>query len=120
MGRLGIEDMLNFADEEQALHWHLTANHFPPIHESFIPIAQHVIGRATEAVVMEDPSIWEEAVKMPNGKTMTVGSIYEGLHLDSFVDHRLNASTGLDEEDDDFEDEDWGSDEDEEDDEEDE
>jgi len=29
MGRATIEDMLDYADEEFALHWHLTANHYP-------------------------------------------------------------------------------------------
>jgi len=97
MGRLGIDDMLNFTNEEQALHWHLTANHYPPIHDSFIPIAQQVIERATEAVVVEDESIWQEQIKMPNGKTMSVADIYEGLHLDSFVAHRLTEDDEGDE-----------------------
>ena len=36
-------NMLDHTDEEAALHWHLTANHYPPIHECFLPIAQQVI-----------------------------------------------------------------------------
>ena len=87
MGRATIEDMLHHTDEEAALHWHLTANHYPPIHECFVPIAKQVIERAATAV--EDPKVWAEAITMPNGKTMRVGEICSALHLGQFVEARL-------------------------------
>ena len=89
MGRNRAIEMLSCVGEEVALRDHLQANHYPPIHESFIPIAQQAIERAAEAVFCEDESIWQEAIEMPNGKTLTVSEIYEGLHLEPFVEYRL-------------------------------
>lgn len=91
MGRATIEDMLDYADEEFALHWHLTANHYPPIHACFLPIAQQVIERAVAAV--DDADVWNEQVLMPNGCTMTVRTIHDGLHLDEFVRARIEKGS---------------------------
>lgn len=61
-----------------ALTWHLTSNHFPPIHRDFIPVAKEAIERANEGD-------WDHEILMPNGLTRTVSQIVEGLHLDSFL-----------------------------------
>ncbi len=90
MGRATVEDMLEWADEDRALEWHLTANHFPPIHPVFIPLAKQVIERAVAAT--EDPAVWDEAVRMPNGRTTTVREIVGGLHLWPFVEARIEAT----------------------------
>lgn len=95
MGRSTIEDMLDHTEEDFALHWHLTANHYPPIHACFLPIAKQVIDRAVAAV--NDPSVWDEQVPMPNGRTTTVRSIHDGLHLSEFVEARLEREPASDE-----------------------
>ncbi len=89
MGRATIEDMLDHTDESQALEWHLTGNHYPPIHRCFLPIARQAIERAVVAVQLDDPLIWAEPVQMPNGKTMPVGEICAALHLGEFVQARI-------------------------------
>jgi hypothetical protein len=43
MGRCTIEDTLDQATEDEALAWHLTANHYPPIHRCFLPIARQTV-----------------------------------------------------------------------------
>ena len=91
MGRNTIEDFLDHADEETALHWHLTANHYPPIHSCFMPIAKQVIERAVAAV--DDPLIWAELVQLPNGRKMRVGEICTALHLGEFVEARIERSS---------------------------
>lgn len=62
-----------------ALHWHLTANHFPPISPTFIPAAKEAIERANGCD-------WTSTIEMPNGRSLTVAQIIEGMHLDSFVE----------------------------------
>jgi len=79
MGRLQAEEMVSRLKQEQALEWHLGCNHFPPIHKSFIPIAQ-------EAIKLANQGIHDRIIKMPNGKELTVEAIIDGLHLDSFLD----------------------------------
>lgn len=79
MGRMQAEEMRELLSRNQALRWHLQSNHYPPIHEIFIPIAEEAIERANAGE-------WEKEIEMPNGKTLTVGEIVEGLHLDSFLD----------------------------------
>lgn len=95
MGRATIEDMLDYTEEDFALHWHLTANHYPPIHECFLPIAQQVIEKAVAAV--NDPVVWDGPVLLPNGRTMTVRQIHDGLHLAEFVEARLEREPASDE-----------------------
>jgi hypothetical protein len=80
--------MLEWADQDQALEWHLTANHYPPIHSCFVPTAKQAIDRAAIAAT-EDPAVWDEAITMPNGRTMSVREIVGGLHLWPFVEARL-------------------------------
>ncbi len=80
-------NMLDHTDEEAALHYHLTAKHYPPIHECFLPIAQQVIDRAVAAV--DDANVWNEQIPMPNGRPMTVRAIHDGLHLEEFVRARI-------------------------------
>ncbi len=84
-------NMLDHTDEEAALRWHLTENHYPPIHECFLPIAQQVIDRAVAAV--DDANVWNEQIPMPNGRPMTVRAIHDGLHLDVFVRARIEKGS---------------------------
>lgn len=69
----------NKVDIDIMLLWHLTGNHYPPVHRVFIPIAKKAIEKANEGN-------WEEIIQMPNGKALSVAKIIEELHLDSFLD----------------------------------
>ena len=88
-------NMLDHTGEEAALQRHLTAKHYPPIHECFLPIAQQVIERAVAAV--HDANVWNEQIPMPNGRPMTVRAIHDNLHLDEFVAARLEREPASDE-----------------------
>ena len=64
---------------EQAVAIHLRANHYPPVHEAFIPIA-------VEAIKFANDAKWDAELEYPNGLTRTVAHTIEGLHLDAFLD----------------------------------
>lgn len=63
---------------EQAVAIHLKANHYPPVHEAFIPIA-------VEAINLANQGDWEAVQEYPNGIERTVAHTIEGLHLDAYV-----------------------------------
>lgn len=82
MGRLAAEDMLNHADFETALHWHLVGNHFPPIHEDFHPAAK-------QAIELVNKRQGLTPINLPNGLVKTANEVVDGLHLDFFLDPDL-------------------------------
>jgi hypothetical protein len=90
MGRATVEDMLEHATEDQALEWHLTTNHFPPIHVCFVPVAKQAIARGV--VATEAPAVWDEAITMRNKRTMTVREIVGALHLWPFIEARIEGT----------------------------
>jgi hypothetical protein len=62
-----------------SLRWHLSYNHYPPVSIAFIPTAKRAIELANEGE-------WDTEIEMPNGITLEVGAIIEGLHLDFYLD----------------------------------
>lgn len=83
MGRQQAEEMVTLLKEDQALQWHLQYNHYPPIDLAFVPIAQ-------KAIELAKKENWEEVIKMPNGKSLTVVKIIEGMHLETFLEELSN------------------------------
>jgi hypothetical protein len=79
MGKSQAMEMVKLLQQEQALIWHLQYNHYPPISPIFFDTAK-------EAIELADEGDWDSTITMPNGVSMTVGGIIEGLHLDSFLD----------------------------------
>lgn len=84
MGNLQSEDMARLTragavDIDTALSWHLTSNHYPPVHPVFLPIAKEAIARA-------NAGDWDSVLDLPNGKRLTVATIVEELHLDFFLE----------------------------------
>ena len=63
---------------ETALAIHLKSNHYPPIHEAFIPVAK-------EAIALAEDEEWDAELTYPNGLVRTVAHTVEGLHLDAFI-----------------------------------
>ena len=63
---------------DSALTWHLQANHFPPIHKDFLPVAKEAIERANDGD-------WDHEITMPNGQVRTVSFIVDGMHLSNFI-----------------------------------
>jgi len=72
---MAVEQM----QQEQAVRHHLQYNHYPPVHGSFVPVAQ----RAIELVNKGD---YSTKIEMPNGRLLTTAEIVEGLHLDCFLE----------------------------------
>jgi hypothetical protein len=81
MGRTSLQDTLNYTKKEQALKWHLQANHFPPVSSDFLPAARKAIKEGNKGN-------WSKEIKMPNGVIKKVSEIIEGLHLDEFLDNQ--------------------------------
>lgn len=79
MGRMGAESMREHAGDETALRWHLSSNHYPPVHPVFLETAR-------QAITLANQGEWDAVITMPNGITKSVAGIIEGLHLESFIE----------------------------------
>ena len=64
---------------DQALVFHLTANHYPPVHADFFPPIR-------EAIRLANESQWDATVGLPNGRVLSVASVIEQLHLGEFLE----------------------------------
>ena len=85
MGKAQAEEMMlltqqGVIDEDQMIEWHLTSNHFPPVHRVFVETAK-------EAIRLANEGNWDAEVTMPNGLVRTVSFIVDGLHLGEFVNY---------------------------------
>ena len=78
MGRQSLTGMLEVASFDQALSWHLTANHYPPVHSDFHPFAK-------KAIELANDDDFETVLTLPNGVEKSVAGIIEGLHLEQFL-----------------------------------
>lgn len=78
MGNLQASEMASLLQEDVALTWHLTSNHYPPIHLDFLPIAQQALKLARQ----DD---YDTIIDMPNGISKSVADIIDGLHLETFL-----------------------------------
>lgn len=68
-----------------ALHWHLTANHFPAIDPVWVNVAVEAIEAANGGFY---DTILDRPVDYIRGglATITVEEVIEGLHLEAFTD----------------------------------
>jgi hypothetical protein len=80
MGRAQAEEMASLTDLSTAVSWHLKSNHYPPVHEAFLPVA-------LEAIELASQGDWDTIQEYPNGIERTVAHTIEGLHLDTYVTH---------------------------------
>lgn len=84
MGRLGVEDMLEHGTVEQALTWHLTSNHFPPIPVAIVPVAKR-------AILYANQGRWDSLLTLPPGMTWRghtrapVSACVDAWHLEAFL-----------------------------------
>ena len=84
MGNLHAMEFAGMVSEgelklEQAIGWHLSSNHYPPIDKAFVPVA-------VEAIALANDGEWDAELEYPNGLTRTVAHTIEGLHLGAFLD----------------------------------
>lgn len=84
MGNLHSREFAGLVSEgelrlEQAIAIHLKGNHYPPIHDAFVPVA-------VEAINLANEGSWYAELEYPNGLTRTVLHTIEGLHLEAFLD----------------------------------
>jgi hypothetical protein len=89
MGQMNGEAMAAAVGEGEttmrmALTWHLTSNHFPPVHTIFVDAAM-------EAVQLAADEDFDETIELPNGKVLAVTEIIDELHLWPFVDNVIGA-----------------------------
>ena len=84
MGRMALEGMLEQASEDQALRWHLSSNHFPPLPESLIPVAKRAIqaarrGQWSMKITLPEEFTWK------GQSTAPVSACITEWHLDAFI-----------------------------------
>jgi len=85
MGTMNAEEMAAAVGEGEtsmrmALTWHLTSNHFPPVHTIFVDVA-------IRAIMCAAAEEFDEVIEMPNGVSLSVTEIVDQLHLWPFVDN---------------------------------
>lgn len=85
MGALNAQDMAAAAGEGEvsmrmALNWHLTSNHFPPVHTIFVDSCMQAIRWAA----IES---YDAIIELPNGRAVSVETLCDELHLWPFVDN---------------------------------
>ena len=108
MGRMGAEGMNEAVQEglvdlRGALSWHLRANHYPPLPETYIEVCEKVLEAVANAGPYPDgylfPEVLEEEIWLPDDLDprprqarnlggrwcATVGTLIDILHLDSFI-----------------------------------
>lgn len=84
MGNLQAQEMGELLEIRQALSWHLTSNHFPPV-------PTIMIDPCLEAIANANDGEWDKMVSLPEGvgyKGLTVApteAIIEQHHLYSFL-----------------------------------
>lgn len=99
MGYLSAFDAAQVAELNQALEWHLTSNHYPPVSVDLIPACKQAIQTFVVAAGSTDnlgedhvfKQLNETMVELPNGKFISVVELVDALHLDAFVDSILNG-----------------------------
>lgn len=85
MGSLAAMDMVEQADPDTALRWHLTSNHFPPLPGDIFPVAKRVIARINAG------EEWHKQVRLPEGTTWRgrrlapLWACVDAWHLDAFL-----------------------------------
>lgn len=92
MGSMSAIGMKEMTEElrlplESALEWHLRANHYPPVHPVFIPVAMEAIQCARIGDYREELDL--EKITGDTGfrkPVMTVHEIMDGLHLWDYLD----------------------------------
>ena len=85
MGYLSAVDMLNHANRNVALRWHLQSNHYPPIPDCMLPVVRRAISYAARGK-------WETLLTLPegvshkkHGKRAPVWEVVKHAHLDAFI-----------------------------------
>jgi hypothetical protein len=68
-----------------SLSHHLQYNHFPSVHQMFLPIAVAAIAIAQEAVEDGPLDKLDDELLLPNGVRLPVQRIMDELHLWSYV-----------------------------------
>lgn len=85
--------------KELALELHLTSNHYPPVSVEYVPACKQAIntfimGSLSINTIGEDV-VYEQLentlIDLPNGQTMNVLEVVQGLHLEAFIDVELEA-----------------------------
>ena len=85
MGYLSAVDMLNHANRNVALRWHLQSNHYPAIPDCMLPVIRRAISYAARGK-------WNTRVTLPEGvhhkwygSRVPVSTLVEHAHLEAFV-----------------------------------
>lgn len=84
MGRHSLDGMLEVADFDTTLRWHLASNHYPPIPSVMVEPCKVAIANANAGE-------WDADIALPNGiqwrgnTTCPTHALIEHAHLDAFL-----------------------------------
>jgi hypothetical protein len=89
MGNLQAIEMVAHTDLDTALIWHLTANHYPPLPLSLLPVAKRAIKKAKAGLWAANVSLRGTGVTYTRGKRgdlAPVRACVEAWHLSAFIE----------------------------------
>ena len=87
MGRLSLVEAIEWTETvDEALKWHLSTNHYPPVPSSMIAVCKEVILWANEDGDPNQEFALPKDVSYKGSTTAPAWAIIEGHHLDSFLD----------------------------------
>jgi hypothetical protein len=95
--------MTDMAGIERAMSYHLTANHYPPVPESMVPVCIEAVMLAAD-IYMDDVDGAVEEIELPEGvsfrgrETAPISNIIEAHHLDAFIDAEIERRISTEEE----------------------
>ncbi len=90
MGRMQADEFAAMEKQgeisiDQALSWHLSSNHYPPIPQYMLPACKAAIDAANAGEWDREIDI-PEGVQYKDGGKPTASALIEHAHLDSFLD----------------------------------
>jgi hypothetical protein len=99
MSYTGTRAMAERVPFMQALEWHLQYNCYPPVSLEWMPAAEAAIDKVVESIEGDADAhhMDEVTVTGPDGSEYRAWYLLEALHLEAFVDSRMEESEASDE-----------------------
>ena len=87
MGYTSAVSMKEHASQDVALYWHFSANHYPPLPTSLIPVAKRAIKKANRGEYDAKVSLRGTGVTHRRyGDLVPVRECVSAWHLDAFIE----------------------------------
>ena len=86
MGRSSLEGMLEVADKDVALKWHLRSNHFPPHPVEMVAVAAAAIDAANDDDFDRLIDLFDGVTWRDGRSSVEAWRLIDSLHLEGFIE----------------------------------